>query len=1608
MTKRYVIGAALLLLLISTIYAQFGFSGSGATKDSQVIIQRNNESDKLINISVLIFEPAVTTSGNTIRDKMEEFYQACVAAGDPKPVECSYKKAAEFGATTTDYKMNMTSPPGAHFFVEYLNPMGTAATNQWTPVPGCEDVIANTPAIGYRPNAAGDLEAYTYYVGQCPLDPIANAQKSYFRVTYLPAPGEPIAPSSQTLELTNPQATFSNELTQVISNMVTGLSTTTLPGQSLPCLGFFLLAGLLISSLYFAGKSPVSLLDITTPRLPTPKGVAASGQVLAPFGYTEMKTTARAKMADATKALGITALMLKSRMAGDADLAHLESRISSQKGNRADQYAGDVAQGKQIASALVVAGRSVGMSAAELSGLANRLPYHYGDAEHKTVAELLKKLEEKGGRHTIMAMTLKDYLYGLRTFQSLEVLTGMPDIGKRSAVHQKVSSTLGKFYGANRYAILGPLVMASVDSAARTSRIMARMGKAIVTEAPTLARAVTKTTLGVVGGQHAMEALESKAKSSSTASWLFGQVNKRPGDILVGAMFPINDKMAHLYRSLNNEMLRDQMRYVLKQVYRKMGMNFNITAEELASMGHVDINILKRSNFHATAELLAVENEIKRILSNTSMTTNDKLHELMRLGQAHGATIDHNMVNVTTRLESIAASVEPEHMKMIQLQEVLEQQNKIRLSTTTGGRAHEDAYVCHVGGDSLNATHAWETMVLRTMVWDGENGFLRGGIKEELLSARLNVVNRLTSLDPTTAMEQLPEHMRNPSQLKAVAERNRSDLLALFTEEGKKMYAEFATNMKTATMVDEKYARREIPTDINKASIAQLVDFMFGGKMQRSTEIDKKTGKMVWYSGYDMELGIDQKATLVDVKRHWIPGLDSRHNFALGQWVESRFTKGYVPAFKAGIEAELDRMPGSTQWSVEERAKQAKKLWVADQLMKDMEQRFNSQFAQNTYGTTRETSRFYYGVLLGFMEKALQEKGYDNNHPDLQFLQKIDTTNPHHLDKLMQMMKIYHKEYDTVASRQMTYDDVARSDKAVVMLHEGGYAYYKKGMALSDNDRVLAGQTCLRDNNGQKKPFVPDDVAVQFGARDDLNAMNSSVRNSKNAADWEPFLAEVNKWAKEGGYNFDRQKVLEKLIWDARNSTYDYMLGQHFSEVTVESRRNVAPTAPSILRYLGVEAPDFTEKVWRPARDIVMHGLDYVSRIALLSGGPIHSTSYDITAVSSVYRQHSMRLASAIMAGKYEKDLSDDEKAVYRSVAMSNHAFFQVWQFAIDRNPWRASSSFGTHQAWSSFFHFGPAVPYDININLRSFMDKGTYANFMSSYGFPMQAAKFMMRPYVNMFRGFQMSMQGYASKWDSTDDTLRQWNYTNPRILEALQSMNPFSAAMYGKGKLSNSLSKLNVFGGSLERHQLAGADYQAGLLQSAPDIMLHRKGIYSTARTGDANPGESFYNYRSELQLDATMAEYLTRTRDATFAYDQAVRDSAMDNTTRRTVSAETLNIRRRQELDMFGFERNSLWGYFNPILFLHHIPVPIFPQSITPRDLIANWRAKAKHGSASGVGGFGEGINKMAQDIAHKSYMALHPHRIAQVVYCPKCGMSNFRGSMCKNPSCKSYLY
>ncbi len=1588
------------LLLLSFTFAA-GLFGDQNLKESQVVITPQGDG-KVIEVSLLVFEPATSQTGTTIREIMEQITKDCIAQNSIPVQTCIFNKATEMTSQSSEYKITLESLKDAHFLVQYFNPLANGNQGGWSPVEICKDIIATKEGTAKKPDGTEG----TYYYVKCDLsNAVEGSSRTSFKVTFLPQAGQDISSSYSEYQYSNAQVSpatlFNSQINNFIAslagsggecvhtgNFVNGNDLQCASPGALPCIGIFLIMGLLVASVYFSGKSPVSLLDITTPKLPAPKGVAAGGQVLAPFGYTEMSRTIKGKLSAAATAVSASTAVLKGRYRGDSELSRLESAVKSQKGTAGDRAAGDIADGKKIATAIVTGGHMIGMSAAELYSL-TKLPYNYDSADHKKVSEIVSALEKRGGREGLMGMTIKNYLNENEVLKRLEVLTAKSTApGQRRSGYIKVTSALNKFVGVGRFATVGGLVMPTPDSVVRSGIIMKDIARAAVTELPHLARRTGRATMELIGGERSMKNLEYAAKSSGAAALAYDQLNKKPSTVSIqGRMHDVNADMAHLYMTLRDEITRDQMVYVIGQVYKKMGINFNLNEEEILSMGHktlkingVSVDILGRSNYHQSAEIAAVEAQMKTILANTSFTGIEKLHALTVMAESHaiGAYIDGRMISVADRVQTIETSVAGEHVKFLTLLQKLESENTIRMAAQKSVH-NDDAYICHVGGESLTVSEAWKLRVLRTVVWDGENGYLRGGIREELLGAYVNNVNRFAGLgDNSKQMEHLPESQRNAAQLKAVAKMAHDAFVGLVTPEGEILF--------------EKAKGKKV----GQASIEELVDFRYGGTLQKSMTKDPVTGLPIYRSS-DLELDAPRGAFYVDMKRHFFAGFNEREYFGISHFANGKYGgRAHVGAYDAEIAAEAKRLPGSATRSAAEEISLQKDLYVKKLFLADTERSFGSQFAHNAYGTTHETARQTIEQAKSMLMQAFDDKGLASNHPERMFLSKLDVTNPKHLTEFATLLTKHDKEYRAVMSREVTYDDVASSSRALVKLNDGTYVPYTPGMHLSDRDSIMAGAATLRDEKGVKRPFVPEDVAVKFEGRDDLARQYAEVQRSKDPNKWTAFLDNTTQWAKSGTYSFAKHAVLAAVLWQSASATHDYGRYWEQSGVTVEARRNITPLAPTPFRFFGEDGHSLA-RVTRPLRDIGMAIGDYISKVATIAadtpkGRGILSSSYDISAVSAAASIHSHTLVEGIETGRWGK-LSDAEKRAYYTFAMKNSAREQASQWTLDRNPWGLSSSMGTHQSDVSRFYMGPAGNFDYRAHVGAFLTPGEKINFDAIYGFSLPINTSIARFYQNMFSTSQKAIHGAPGRFDSTGDPLRSMQHSSPRLREAMQAIfNPFASG-WSDSWLSRALVKMNVVESSAAKRYTGGNAVLSGLSGSAQDFS-DLKGAMVEARLGNINPAESVGSYRLDRLLHSRMASRLVAEQIGQFAYDKDVINASLNNIIPRTVQAEALAIQRNSEQRGYGIFQNDIFAHASPVLWPIH--------KLKLKDILTKVVSVHKEGHGWS---FGDGLNRWGQDVAHRTSMLRYS--VARISECPLCHTTRLRGSRCTTSACNGQV-
>jgi|GEM_PF-5053314 len=1443
----------------------------------------------------------------------------------------------------------------------------------------------------------------TVYQGNC----------TGFRATYIEGGPEGIDPTPAHTELC---ALELNEI-DFFANRFGDWVASTLQSNYFLCFGGFLLFGMLLSTLYFSGKTPLTLLDVATPRLPSPKGLAAGGQMIGPFGYTELKEASNKKISAARRVFSKESALMA---AGSLRVARISSDVANaMRAKKAD--AGELAADKDFAKAFSgLSLKSKAATEAELKSMFGGKSFNSFSAEDlKKMGKILNKMEAKlagDERGLLLLHTMRDFMSTKFSLSQLELTTGAPELRKRGRGHVMAATAAKKLgFGSTRYKLLGPYITGGIDSMVRT----ARFGKRFV-------KSTTATVARGVVGKETMESLK-KAEGGFGKSAYGFLSTASPTTVVMGTFFPINDKMARMYRTLHDEAHRDMMRYVMKETFAHYGIRITMSETEMMEMMYKDKDVLKMAGFDKLKgsmlrEFGQFESQIKAILGDNSLSMQEKLQKVMEISSMHGVTLDRNgLMTSITRLEEIEAMGADDyygHMKLMELYKFLAEEHGINNPAYQG--PEKGKFTFNIGRDSLDASQTWEQYNMRNYMEQLEKGVLTGGIEEILKGSYLNFMNRSTTLmshvdfdNPEHVAEfkrNMPEYMYKGGfgDFKAIQQRIGGYLKDLMTAEGK-----------------EEFAKLHDGKSVKDASLAELTDMLYGKKWldkkygvekRGNVEIEKSGVVQVWEA--PNELAAKQSWWKTDMKRHWVMKPDE--DYSISEWVHKRFTKSYVAPYKPSIERELYESEGAQTWSPEERVQKSMKLWTRDMMLEDMHNYLNST-AQNAYGTTNESAQFYTKTAAAFLAAALKEKGYDENHADIKYLEKFDAVaSPESINRLMDMMKEHNKSYREYLSKPVTYDTLTKSPQAMVMMHEGGFAPYIHGMNLSDYDRVLGGHVAIKDNKGQWRRFDPDAQTVEFGSdargkslQEAFNAL--SQYNEKDPAAWSGFMKEVKDWA---GQDYDRQKVMGAVLWRYSMATDNWTSFWNDSNITIRPKHEAAPLAPGIVRFFtGRDLP--TDKL-TGARNAFLDMGHAVSNITFETAGPLLEGSYGVSPFTELTKQRSWKLAQTVKMADFDqmlkglstKDRKELEK-YYESAANAHFAYNKVWEFAIDRNPMRASTSFGSRQSWGSYFHYGPRDVISIDSNVRGFMNSGEWATFQAQT-WPASLARSVFYPFAAVFRTAQQSMQGNPSKWDYTKSPLRPWEYTKPRIGEFFSSFNVFAHAFENERWQNSAVQR-----------DLSGKRLGAGLKQAPQDIAHVRSGTYATARNGAANPGSSYYDYRYTLHLDPAMAEYIMyrggtnyatpkgntsspgEAARAYFATDNYIKQQATSKLVKREVSGVALALERQREQMGFGLWANPIMGFFSPAFFAWHggsvfgasnwwaSPKEFFTQGVqrfrAARQEHKEGRFNLRQSMLGGMRGTAGGALSAAGRL-------MRPDLAARQVYCPRCGRGGIRGSAC----------
>jgi hypothetical protein len=777
-----------------------------------------------------------------------------------------------------------------------------------------------------------------------------------------------------------------------------------------------------------------------------------------------------------------------------------------------------------------------------------------------------------------------------------------------------------------------------------------------------------------------------------------------------------------------------------------------------------------------------------------------------------------------------------------------------------------------------------------------------------------------------------------------------------------------------------------------KGIAASRVNAMFPQTFEGGAEIayreraDLKKGQIPFMDERPVSIGDSREISprigfwKVDMKRIWETG----HEATVGYYVDSIFGKGYKTPYKASIYREMmgpngmiiDPATGKpvdpSNVSKRFAEDRLKPIYRRDTLMGEMYDFLNGTMAMNAYRYTNETVRFYakaaQAILGGAVLDAVKNKrdgdpDYERAKAIFREIENLDVTTKEGGDRFAKILEKHAKQFNEFLNKPVTYDMMARAPHAWVMMHEGGYVPFIKGMPLSDFDRVMNGHVALKDSEGHWRRFDPQSMDMNFGT--DASGMRfkrefAALQNQKDRhgstqmmdekgnvvnVRWDDFLTRMADWAKG---DFAKQKIYNTVLWRYAQSTSDWNEFWEKSDITIRPKNEVLGIRIGALPFASHE--EMSASVMEPFRKVREKLRDFGMWLELSSmyaGGRTYTASYDVTPVSELYREHyrdtaeQVRLIQSDLVGKNAAEKAAVLKNYGISEGMYNnmltyargfHSEYIIWNFGIDRAPQRHSTSYGLQNAMASSFQYGPAAAWDPRWYNAYFENRWASLPFTFAQG-GVNLVRHLALPAITSFRTFQMNLFGYPNKWNYSDSNpMQPWDYRSPDALGAVRSvLNPFSASLnwFNFGDMQ----------GEMIQRDTGGAKYRRGLASIPVEFSWIYKGITYAARRGDANPGLSTYDSRGTLGLTSAMAEYLAH-RDQFAGYfgtDQNLQKRAHTTFIKREVGAPALALKREEELRGYSPLANPIHAWWNPVLFLWHLPI----SPVSPRDMYMHYK-------------------------------------------------------------------
>jgi len=182
----------------------------------------------------------------------------------------------------------------------------------------------------------------------------------------------------------------------------------------------------------------------------------------------------------------------------------------------------------------------------------------------------------------------------------------------------------------------------------------------------------------------------------------------------------------------------------------------------------------------------------------------------------------------------------------------------------------------------------------------------------------------------------------------------------------------------------------------------------------------------------------------------------------INYYIEGTFGKGYKTPYKAGIyrqfmrdgvmiDPDTGREMDPNNLSRAFIEKHLKPAFAKHTLVDEVYDFINGTMAMNAYKYTRETMNFYMRTAQAMLMGSIADDDSltkERKNALIESIEKYDVGKHGGRKNLLDAMEEHSVQLRNYTSKPVTYDMMQKSPIAWVMLHEGGFAPFVKGMPL--------------------------------------------------------------------------------------------------------------------------------------------------------------------------------------------------------------------------------------------------------------------------------------------------------------------------------------------------------------------------------------------------------------------------------------------------------------------------------------------------------------------------------------------------------------------------------